>query len=247
MDELNGKKKNVGLIVFCVFLILCVLGLGGYIVYDKYIKKEEKVVVKKEKCEVCKTNENNYIRMINDTKEDISYNIYAIKYDSAVVSYGGELYLVNGMNNDKFAFEFDSYFEDCLKKMELKDNEYKCDLYKISGEKKEEDDGDEYYDILKLDVKEKDVAAVNISHASEFSDVTSHIFIIYNDGSVLLSSNNSEVRESLRKNAEMSVFEKYKVKYVNEYCYKQREHYGCDPGYKLTLQDGSEKTVTSLD
>ena len=34
------EKKNTGLVVAIIFLVVCVLGLGGYIVYDKVIKKE---------------------------------------------------------------------------------------------------------------------------------------------------------------------------------------------------------------
>ena len=38
------KKSSKGLIVLIIILIICVIGLGGYIVYDKVLNKNKQTV-----------------------------------------------------------------------------------------------------------------------------------------------------------------------------------------------------------
>ena len=63
------KKGNKGLIIF---LILIILGMGGYITYDKVLKKEEIKKCEKEKCECTKCNVKDKINSKEDTKPNIN-------------------------------------------------------------------------------------------------------------------------------------------------------------------------------
>lgn len=63
----SEKKNGKRLIVALVILSILVLGLGGYIVYDKVISNDN-----------TKTNTSNNSNSSNNTKEEISYNSYNI-------------------------------------------------------------------------------------------------------------------------------------------------------------------------
>ncbi len=73
------KKSSKGLIILIIVLIICVLGLGGYIVYDKVLNKatanntNTSTTTKKiENTIPNESNKNNYIN--NNTTEDIVKN-----------------------------------------------------------------------------------------------------------------------------------------------------------------------------
>ena len=74
------EKKNTGLIVLVVVLSLLVVGLGGYIVYDKMLDKNindsdnkgknDNIIDKNDKNEVAKINET----IVVDINNDKTYN-----------------------------------------------------------------------------------------------------------------------------------------------------------------------------
>ena len=86
--ENNEKKSNGLLIGLVVFLIIAVLGLGGYIIYDKVIDKDEPKI--EENSNVDETNEeetkeNNDNSKKNDKVESSTYKPKCIKTgDSSV-------------------------------------------------------------------------------------------------------------------------------------------------------------------
>ena len=81
------KKKGNGQVVVIILLLLMVLGLGGYICYDKFIKKDTKETTKKEK-----TTNTTLVSKL-DTKADWVYDaeykkdVTADYYDSGFSRY----------------------------------------------------------------------------------------------------------------------------------------------------------------
>lgn len=71
---MKNNKNSKGLIVLVIILIICILGLGGYIVYDKMLNKPTPTTdnTKSSTTNSTKKNQNNYIN--NNTTEDIKKN-----------------------------------------------------------------------------------------------------------------------------------------------------------------------------
>jgi len=95
------EKKNTGLIVLVVVLSLLVVGLGGYIVYDKMLDKNindsdnkcknDNIIDKNDKNEVAKINETIVVDINNDktyNKDINNHNVYVdertLKIDNKV-------------------------------------------------------------------------------------------------------------------------------------------------------------------
>lgn len=74
------EKKNTGLIVLVIILSLFVLGLGGYIVYDKVLNKPVDTEIKEDVNNVIEQNESvDYVKLENELKEnfDVIYGVYS--------------------------------------------------------------------------------------------------------------------------------------------------------------------------
>lgn len=74
------EKKNTGLIVLVIILCLLVLGLGGYIVYDKVLNKPVDTEIKEDVNNVIEQNESvDYVKLENELKEnfDVIYGVYS--------------------------------------------------------------------------------------------------------------------------------------------------------------------------
>ena len=85
------EKKNTGLIVLVIVLCLLVVGLGGYIVYDKMLDKNINDSDNKGKNEVAKINETIVVDINNDktyNKDINNHNVYVdertLKIDNKV-------------------------------------------------------------------------------------------------------------------------------------------------------------------
>lgn len=75
------EKKNTGLVVLVIILCLVVLGLGGYIVYDKVLNKPVDTEVKEDDNIVNEQNESiDYVKFENELKEN--FNVIYEAYSS---------------------------------------------------------------------------------------------------------------------------------------------------------------------
>ena len=83
MDEFNNsnlnKKNNKGLVVLIIFLVVVILGLSGYMVYDKFIKKDD---ISKENNTIINDNTNN----TSDNLVDMEYKTYDISLEKLVTN-----------------------------------------------------------------------------------------------------------------------------------------------------------------
>ena len=66
-------NKNKGLIVLVILLILCVLGLCGYIVYDKLLQKND--MIEKNTTTQTIDNSNNYLLSLNNYPKENDDNV----------------------------------------------------------------------------------------------------------------------------------------------------------------------------
>ena len=107
------EKKNTGLIVLVVVLSLLVVGLGGYIVYDKMLDKNindsdnkgknDNIIDKNDKNEVAKINETIVVDINNDktyNKDINNHNVYVDdkKINLTNKEYELLLYLIKNKN-----------------------------------------------------------------------------------------------------------------------------------------------------
>lgn len=76
------RKKNTGLVVMVIILSLIIVGLGGFIIYDKVISKNTKI---DKKVENKKEVNNNVILKLDETKD---------------IVYSGITYNISGHNNE---------------------------------------------------------------------------------------------------------------------------------------------------
>lgn len=92
----ENKKSSKGLIILIIILIICVLGLGGYIVYDKMLDNSN---INNEKInQTEKKQNNNYELYASNLKQNISekYDSNNLNYQyvlSEIIKDGYEVYL----------------------------------------------------------------------------------------------------------------------------------------------------------
>ena len=231
------KKNSKGLVVFLiilVFLLLGTLGFGGYKYlsldkdYDQLNNKYESVSKNYEDLNVKYQKSNQELESskgqleASREKENIAYKVYSEMGHGAVVGYNGELYAVTLLNSNDSTLNLGvSEIKMCLDKAKFSNNFYEC---KINSGRT--------VSLIKTDVLEQDVYAAIVTKNYSTTDVLLDYFVVQKTGKVT--------------NPVEEVFKNYKVKNVEEFCYKKLDS-GCKRGYKLTLQDGSTKTVTSLD
>ena len=107
------EKKNKGLVIAVILLVVCVLGLGGFIVYDKVLKKEPaKPVENRKDNEPIVENEKDNEPIVENEKEDIEVSSPENFYDTEFNKLGKELlkrYSMKYMNAEYYFYNLNWY------------------------------------------------------------------------------------------------------------------------------------------
>lgn len=225
------KQKSKGLIVTVVILIILLLGLGGYTAYDKLV--------------IQKDNEEELVELNNDLK-DANKKITELEQDKEKYSSVEEKnYIATnfyGQNKDiniyAVGYTFMVYGYDDSLYMAIDDgSDEPANLLNITVSEDPTKSSDDYK-VTNLNVKESDISKVVASNNFYTSDASSFAYIIYKDGTVKRYFVNPS---TAGKND--TVLKDYKVKDLKVSCKGGWEN--CKSlTYKLTLLDGTEKTVT---
>ncbi len=225
------KQKSKGLIVTVVILIILMLGLGGYTAYDKLV--------------IQKDNEEELVELNNDLK-DANKKITELEQDKEKYSSVEEKnYIATnfyGQNKDiniyAVGYTFMVYGYDDSLYMAIDDgSDEPANLLNITVSEDPTKSSDDYK-VTNLNVKESDISKVVASNNFYTSDASSFAYIIYKDGTVKRYFVNPS---TAGKND--TVLKDYKVKDLKVSCKGGWEN--CKSlTYKLTLLDGTEKTVT---
>lgn len=232
MEEKQVKPKSTGKTVTIIILIVLLLGLGGYTAYDKLVldkntkdslenTKEDLEIANREKKEA-----NEKIKKLEkdseeeNTQQSNSISVYSYGYIHAEYSHNGEIYIA------VFKETFD----------EKEDEDEKCDISNLvlSDDKTKSTD---CYKVKKLNIKEKDINKIITTNNFYTSDPQQFIYVIYKNGSVTRYNFMGEPQMKSEQ-----VLKDYKVKDLKVSCKGGWEN--CKSlTYKLTLLDGTEKTV----
>ena len=225
------KQKSKGLIVTVVILIILMLGLGGYTAYDKLV--------------IQKDNEEELVELNNDLK-DANKKITELEQDKEKYSSVEEKnYIATnfyGQNKDiniyAVGYTFMVYGYDDSLYMAIDDgSDEPANLLNITVSEDPTKSSDDYK-VTNLNVKESDISKVVASNNFYTSDASSFAYIIYKDGTVKRYFVNP-----LTAGKNDTVLKDYKVKDLKVSCKGGWE--SCKSlTYKLTLLDGTEKTVT---
>ena len=232
------KNKSTGKTITIIILIILLLGLGGYLTYDKLVidkntkntleqtKDNLEIEQRKNKENTTKINklekdskeqsnieEKNYsVVNFNGTAKDI--HVYSMGYEDMIYAYKGEMYA---------AFE-----------LETEDQSYVIRNI-FTSENPTKTNKEDNIKVKKLNIKESEVDKVLSFNDFTTTDAQYNVYIIYKNGKVHILHNASEDSGYAFKN--------YKVNDLRVSC-KKRGEFGCETvNYKLTLQDGTEKTV----
>ena len=233
------KNKTTGKTVTIIILIILLLGLGGYLTYDKLvidkntkntleqtkdnleieqIKNKENTTkinkLEKDSKEQSNVEEKNYsVVNFNGTAKDI--HVYSMGYEDMIYAYKGEMYA---------AFE-----------SETEDQSYVIRNI-FTSENPTKTNKEDNIKVQKLNIKESEVNKVLSFNDFTTTDAQYDVSIIYKNGKVHILHDGSEDSGY--------AFKDYKVNDLRVSC-KKRGIAGCATvNYKLTLQDGTEKTVT---
>lgn len=231
MNESTQKSKSKGLIVTVVILIILLLGLGGYISYDKLVIQkdngEELTKVNNDLKDANKrikelektATDEKYYMTTNSFASDKSMDIYTTGIFHVVYSYEGKMYFAH-LNSDSD--------EDQLENYTVYDIIYSEDPTKSN----------EYFEVIDLAIESEKVLRAKTTNNFYTSDAQQFIYIILKDGSV---KRYNSLLEANTKGE--TVLKDYKVKDLKVSCEGGWEN--CKSlTYELTLQDGSTKTVT---
>lgn len=235
------EKKRTGFVVTIVILVILLLGLGGYVYYDKFVvvpDKDSKLSDVNEKYNTLKdkfndleeklknSSSNNYITYDEDNNEKSAVNIYAIGYMNIIIyAYNGELYQVIPKDHSGDGLDKVDSWMGMLNFARGENDPTKADA--DSGLK-----------IEKLNIKESEIEKVRITNNYLTSDANFNVYYIYKDGHVVKQSSYDNSKKS-------TILKDYKVKDLNCSCAKSNSISGCSATkYTLTLQDGSVKEVT---
>ena len=236
------KNKTTGKTVTIIILIVLLLGLGGYLTYDKLVldkntqntleqtkdnleieqrKNKENATkinkLEKDSKEQSNVEEKNYsVVNFNGTAKDI--HVYSMGYEDMIYAYKGEMYA---------AFE-----------SETEDQSYVIRNI-FTSENPTKTNKEDNIKVKKLNIKESEVNKVLTFDDLRTTDAQYKVYVIYKNGKV------RGYYSGLRDLDQYSeVFKNYKVNDLRVSC-KKRGIAGCATvNYKLTLQDGTEKTVT---
>ena len=233
------KNKSTGKTITIVILIILLLGLGGYLTYDKLVldkntkntleqakdnleieqrKNKENTTkinkLEKDSKEQSNVEEKNYsVVNFNGTAKDI--HVYSMGYEDMIYAYKGEMYA---------AFE-----------LETEDQSYVIRNI-FTSENPTKTNKEDNIKVKKLNIKESEVNKVLTFDDLRTTDAQYNVYIIYKNGKVHILHDASEDSGYAFKN--------YKVNDLRVSC-KKRGEFGCETvNYKLTLQNGTEKTVT---
>lgn len=171
------EKKGKGKIITIIILIIIVLGLGGYIVYDKFIQKEAEPVAPKQTEQVTydfysATNlvKYKYIKEIATTEEKTDNYGYLIQIKD------GKVYVPEDLQADKFKMIETTGIEGTPKYATAK--QFQSISYSIFFVLTEE--GDLYYSIPNEAYKDKDNLPIKEFKKVNIEKIT-NIYGFYND------------------------------------------------------------------
>lgn len=228
MEETKNKK---GKTIAIVILIVLLVALGAYTTYDKLVldknakndleETRDNLEIanreKKEANEKIKALEKDQLENTSEsTQNSNSVNLYSYGYNHAEYGYNGEIYLVS--------------FE------ELDDDDDQCDIENlISADDKTK--STDCYKVKKMNIKEKNINKIITTNNFYTSDAQEFIYIIFKDGTVKRYNYAGDTDIEGKQ-----VLKDYKVKDLKVSCKGGWEN--CRSlTYKLTLLDGTEKTV----
>lgn len=125
---MDSQKKNTGIIILIVVLSLLVVGLGGYLIYDKFITKDSNIEEKDntKKKDNSNIENNNFISKIDEAKDwihdaDYDYNVSANSYsiDFDITYYVKDIiapYInIKSADADKANAEIKEVFDEAIK------------------------------------------------------------------------------------------------------------------------------------
>ena len=232
------KNKSTGKTITIIILIILLLGLGGYLTYDKLVidkntkntleqtKDNLEIEQRKNKENTTKINklekdskeqsnieEKNYsVVNFNGTAKDI--RVYSMGYEDMIYAYKGEMYAAFESETENQSYVIRNIF---------------------TSENPTKTNKEDNIKVKKLNIKESEVDKVLSFNDFTTTDAQYNVYIIYKNGKVHILHNASEDSGYAFKN--------YKVNDLRVSC-KKRGEFGCETvNYKLTLQDGTEKTV----
>ncbi len=232
------KNKSTGKTITIIILIILLLGLGGYLTYDKLVidkntkntleqtKDNLEIEQRKNKENTTKINklekdskeqsnieEKNYsVVNFNGTAKDI--HVYSMGYEDMIYAYKGEMYAAFESETENQSYVIRNIF---------------------TSENPTKTNKEDNIKVKKLNIKESEVDKVLSFNDFTTTDAQYNVYIIYKNGKVHILHNASEDSGYAFKN--------YKVNDLRVSC-KKRGEFGCETvNYKLTLQDGTEKTV----
>lgn len=210
-------KNNRGSIVITVILIIIIIALGAYIVYDKFIVNDK---CEKETVEVENKDKDYKDNVIVKDRDYIPYkdgkiNVYAI----------GDSALVFGTNKSLYLADLASAASGLFDNITNTENK-EFSIYADEESKAK---------IVNLGASEDEIKRVKIYHDVLSKDPTYNVYLIYKNGSVKMLTVRDEV------GALKSILSEYKVTDLEEVCGDSNCSHA---SYKLTLSDGSTKTIS---
>ena len=228
MEETKNKK---GKTIAIVILIVLLVALGAYTIYDKLVldknvkndleETRDNLEIanreKKEANEKIKALEKDQLENASEsTQNSNSISVYSYGYDHAEYSNNGEIYI--------------AVFKEALDE----DNNCNIESLVLSADKTKSTD---CYKVKKLNIKERDINKIITTNNFYTSDPQQFIYVIYKNGSVTRYNFMGEPQMKSEQ-----VLKDYKVKDLKVSCKGGWEN--CKSlTYKLTLLDGTEKTV----
>ena len=237
------KKSSKGKTITIVILIILLLALGAYLTYDKLvldksIKNNLEEAKDNLKIEQRKNNENN--TKISELEKNVKKTSSIEEKNYFVVNYYGSsedihVYSMSYGPNLIYAYKGEMYvaFED-----ESDSDEFTSQNI-ITSKNPTKSNEDDYTKIKKLNIKASEVNKVLTFDNLGTTDAQYKTYIIYKNGKVRDYYDEGNTFEHYD-----NVFKDYKVSDLRVSC-KKRGEYGCKTmNYKLTLQDGTKKTVT---
>lgn len=229
-------KKYTGFIIAIAvlsFLLLISIGgnIYGYIKYqirdkeynDLYLEYSK--VYRKSIRSDDNTSSSKYKR--SSTKDSTSTSndikIYGSNYAVKVVGVDKQLYMLESDGSTSAASDYTCVKE--IKNAKFDEHgKYSCTTKGLTANK------------LYIDTDK--VNKVKVLHRVISGDISTDVFIIFNNGSTKQTGTDAFLKDA---------FKKYKVKDVKEYCSKRDSAGNCSvAGYELTLQDGKKTSTSSL-